>query len=48
MLGRELALPLLLRGVRRRADAGPQAGLAADERVRNVAAAFAVDRSLAA
>ena len=47
MLGRELALPLLLRGVRRRADAGPQAGLAADERVRNVAAAFAVDRSLA-
>jgi ComF family protein len=47
VLGTELGLPLLLRGVRRRTDAGPQARLPADERVSNVAAAFAVDRSLA-
>jgi ComF family protein len=47
VLGRELGLPLLLGGVRRRTDATPQAGLAADERVRNVAAAFAVECSVA-
>jgi ComF family protein len=47
ILGRELALPVLLRGVRRNRDARPQAGLAAHERARNVAAAFVVDRRLA-
>lgn len=45
-LGRELERPLLLGGVRRRMDRGPQAGLTADARVRNVAAAFAVARDL--
>jgi ComF family protein len=46
-LGRELERPLLLRGLRRRTDLGPQAGLDAGARVRNVAAAFAAERSLA-
>jgi ComF family protein len=45
-LGAGLERPVLLGGVRRRTDHGPQASLAANARIRNVAAAFAVTRRL--
>ena len=45
-LGAELALPILLGGIRRLREAGQQAGQSAGRRRANVAAAFAADRSL--
>lgn len=45
-LGEELALPILLGGIRRLREAGQQAGQSAGRRRANVAAAFAADRSL--
>ena len=45
-LGEELALPILLGGIRRLREAGQQAGQSAGRRRANVAAAFAADRGL--